>query len=179
MKEKLSAFVDGELEPAELQDMMGHAPRDSGLGKIWARYHLIRDVIRNDLGALAAPGMVEGVSQQLAQEPTVLVPRTRSKTRSRITRMVTGMALVASVAAVALIGVRMLNPVESTESQQFAQRIEPEKFIRTGTTRWTSVPEDVENNLNLYLVQHSEFTPVSNMNGVISYVHFVSYDSER
>ena len=93
-------------------------------------------------------------------------------------QMVTGAALAASVAAVAIVGVRWMAP-EDVAAPQYVAAVENADYLRTTATRWQSVPTDVEENLNAYLVEHSEFSPTSSMNGVMSYVRFVGYDSEQ
>ena len=68
---------------------------------------------------------------------------------------------------------------EDVAAPQYIASVENADYLRTGATRWQSVPNDVEDNLNAYLVEHSEFSPTSGMNGVMSYVRFVGYDSEQ
>ena len=46
-KEKLSAFMDGEVLDKEL---MGSIARDESMKETWQRYHLVRDAMRGDVG---------------------------------------------------------------------------------------------------------------------------------
>jgi sigma-E factor negative regulatory protein RseA len=177
MNEKLSTLMDGELEPDQLQQVLKDVVSQDPLKKVWGRYHLAREVMRQELDHLAPADLADKVATQLTQEPTILAPR-RSLAGPRVMRVVTGMALAASVAAVALVGVRWMAP-DDVAAPQYIASVENADYLRTGATRWQSVPDDVEENLNAYLVEHSEFSSTTNMNGVMSYVRFAGYDSEK
>jgi len=179
MNEKLSALLDGELDSSEIEKTVKQTatgPQERGA---WGRYHLIRDVMRRQLDSLASPGLVEAVSSRLESEPSILVPRRRLPIPVKLTRLVAGMAVAASVAAVAIVSVQLISPNAENTPQLVAQSVESADYLRSGGTRWQAVSADVENDLNIYLVQHSEFTPATGMNGVMSYVRFVGYDSEQ
>lgn len=107
------------------------------------------------------------------------MPRRRSGIQVKATRWVAGMAVAASVAAVAIVGVRSFGPDQGGAPQLFAQSVESADYLRNDGIRWQAVSTDVENDLNMYLVQHSEFTPATGMNGVMSYVRFVGYDTKK
>lgn len=177
MNEKLSALLDGELSREELQQALKEIAANDELSARWSRYHLLRDVLRQELNQVAPADLSRSIAAQLEGEPTVLAPR-RLPTRSRVMQMVTGAALAASVAAVAIVGVRWMAP-DDVSAPQYVAAVENADYLRTTATRWQSVPTDVEENLNAYLVEHSEFSPTSSMNGVMSYVRFVGYDSEQ
>lgn len=179
MKEKLSALLDGELETSEIVQTVKQTANESPMREAWGRYHLIRDVMRGQLDSLAAPGLAESVSSRLKSEPSILVPRRRSGIKVKATRWVAGMAVAASVAAVAIVGVRSFGPDQGSAPQLFAQSVETADYLRNDGIRWKAVSTDVENDLNMYLVQHSEFTPTTGMNGVMSYVRFVGYDTKK
>jgi sigma-E factor negative regulatory protein RseA len=177
MNEKLSALMDGELQPDELRRVLKEVASDTEKLRAWGRYHVTREVLRQEFEQSAAATLADRVAAQLATEPTVLSPR-RTGIRSRATKVVTGMALAASVAAVAIVGVRWMAP-DDLSAPQYVASVENADYLRTGSTRWQSVPEDVEENLNAYLVEHSEFSSTASMSGVTSYVRFVGYDSEQ
>lgn len=144
----------------------------------WGRYHLIRDVMRRQLDSLAPPGLADTISLRLQSEPSILVPPRRSSFKANATRWAAGMAVAASVAAIAIVGVRSLAPIQDSMPQLAAQSVESADYLRSSGTRWQAVSTDVEHDLNMYLVQHSEFSPTTGMNGVMSYVRFVGYDSQ-
>lgn len=179
MNEKLSALLDGELEENELEQTVKQIAVEPAMRGTWGRYHLIRDVLRGQLDSLASAALVDTVSVKLQSEPSILAPRRRSVIRIQATRWLAGMAVAASVAAVAIVGVRWLAPDLNSDAQLIAQSVESADYLRSGGIRWQAVSTDVERDLNMYLVQHSEFTPATGMNGVMSYMRFVGYDAER
>ncbi len=179
MNEKLSALLDGELEASELEQAVKQTAGESPMRAAWGRYHLIRDAMRGQLDSLAPAGLADAISSRLESEPSILVPRRRSGIRVKATRWVAGMAVAASVAAVAIVGVRWVAPDQDGSPQLVAQSVESADYLRSGGIRWQAVSTDVERDLNMYLVQHNEFTPATGMNGVMSYMRFVGYDTEK
>lgn len=179
MNEKLSALLDGELEVNELEPIIKKVAHESTLLETWGRYHLIRDAMRGQLAILASTNIAANVSAQLQLEPSILAPRRRSAIRVQTTRWIAGMAVAASVAAVAIVGVRWFAPDQHSDSQLIAQSVESVDYLRSSGNRWQSVSTDVERDLNMYLVQHNEFTPATGMNGVMTYMRFVGYDAEK
>jgi sigma-E factor negative regulatory protein RseA len=182
MKEKLSALMDGELDRKATGDVLQTLASDSRLRCSWERWHLIRAALHQDLAETPVSGVASATADGLREEPTVLAPRGRLlPDRRDIGRWIGGAAIAASVAAVSVVGIRMVNPVPGTQPTQLAttQPVPNGNFVRTSDTRWNTISPDVENDLNLYMVEHSEFTPTSRMNGMMSYVRIVGYDSEQ
>jgi sigma-E factor negative regulatory protein RseA len=178
-KEQLSAWMDGEIAAAEAEASIGRACADPGARHTWGRYHLIRAALQNEAGPLGVDGVADAVHQRLIDEPTVLAPR-RGVPRETIKRAVTGTAMAASVAALAIIGLQWGAVPESANPGPVADAVERGDYIRSvAATRWDTVSPEAEGDLNLYLVEHSEFMPASRMNGMMSYVRFVGYDSNK
>ncbi|HJO36189.1 MAG: sigma-E factor negative regulatory protein [Pseudomonadota bacterium] len=101
MLEQVSAWLDGELGSAEAR-FVDRQLEVSELARAKAeRYLLIGDVLRDAAPAAIDPGFADRVRQQIADEPAL---------RSRGMRAHTvGMALAASVTAVAVGGALQLN----------------------------------------------------------------------
>ena len=96
----LSAFMDGESSEIETKAALGGLA-DAGSRRSWARYHLMRDIIRGDLPRTTDPAFAARVSSALIAEPTVLRPgRTNGH---RWQRPALGAAIAATVAAVAIL----------------------------------------------------------------------------
>ncbi len=184
MKEKVSALMDGELDGKAADDLLRSMPGDTGLRCAWARWHLIRTVLHQELDVLAPAGLAAAVSASLRDEPTVLAPR-RSLLpgRREWARWVGGAAIAASVAAVAVVGMRDLNGLPGAAAAQLlaqnAPAVQKGDVLRTSDTEWKTISPEVRNDLNEYLVEHSEFNPASRMNGMMSYVRVVGHDSEQ
>jgi sigma-E factor negative regulatory protein RseA len=104
--ERISALMDGELDeqmqPSAVDELLKkHRTRDT-----WARYHLISDTLRQSLPAGLDKQFSCRVMAALDAEPTVLAPPAPQV--SSLTRRLAGLAVAASVAAVAVMGVQFM-----------------------------------------------------------------------
>ncbi|MFO1435478.1 MAG: sigma-E factor negative regulatory protein [Gammaproteobacteria bacterium] len=98
----LSALTDGECSDLEANTALS-AAKDEDLRAAWTRYHLIGSVMRNELPRFMDKGFANRLQQAIASEPTVLAPRERPA--QSWLRPVAGLAIAASVAAVAVLRV--------------------------------------------------------------------------
>jgi len=97
--ERISAFMDGEVEGQEAAAQLARIKGDPALRQTWDTYHLIGDAMRGD-GALS-PRFMGRFHEALAEEPTVLAPMPM-RSRQRAVRIALSMA--ASIGGVALVG---------------------------------------------------------------------------
>lgn len=67
-KEMLSQLMDGEWQELDSASSVKAACADEQLKSTWSRYHLIRDVIRND-EIRVDTGLTDRISQAIADEP--------------------------------------------------------------------------------------------------------------
>ena len=101
--EKISQLMDGELDEREARLEIRRLGADESLAQAWDTYHLIRDVLRDDLRI--GSDFESRLRQQLEAEPTVVAPHARFA--SRVVRHT--LPLAATVAAVAVVGWLALN----------------------------------------------------------------------
>jgi sigma-E factor negative regulatory protein RseA len=184
MKEQISALMDGELDAEATADLLRSLPADVDLRCSWERWHLIRASLHQDLDVLAPAGLVAAVAERLQNEPTVLAPRRKPffPDRNQWSRWISGAAIAASVAAVSVVGMRMMNEIPAAvPTGLLAQNVRPASgaLMRTSDEKWGKPSAQVRNDLNQYLVEHSEFNPAARMNGMMSYVQIVGHDSEQ
>lgn len=99
---KLSSYVDGECTEIERR-AVENGLHDPEMRASWARYHLIGQAMRAELPPYLDRQFADRLRQALGAEPTVLSPARR---REHWTRPLTGAAIAATVAAVAVFGVR-------------------------------------------------------------------------
>lgn len=201
---EVSALMDNELSRRECDAAVGGLAHDASLRATWQRYHLMRTALRHEPQYPVASGFAERVAARLAAD-TVPMPATRGlagvRWRSgraavfaRAYKGAAGLALAASVAAVAIVGVRTLTPTPGSPGSP-GSAVPPQAALAPapGATpapigvatapqnsrrgiHWDTAQPEVENNLNAFLVQHSEFTRTSGM-GVMSYVRIAGYDT--
>jgi anti-sigma factor RsiW len=113
LKMQISAFVDGELPDQEAELLMRRLSQDGTLRRQAARYLEIGRLIRGEKHLPGVRQLRERISASLAGEvpPTHLAPE---RAGGRYLRPAAGLAIAASVAVLALVGLRQVNqPVET------------------------------------------------------------------
>jgi sigma-E factor negative regulatory protein RseA len=161
--ERLSAFMDGELEDHEAAGQLRRLREDPELRAAWETYHLIGDAVRGEAGYSSA--LAAKVSARLAAEPTVLAPGTRMQLRS-VRRV--ALSAVASIGGVALVAWLALFDNPFTAQQNVAVNQAPPG----AQTQLAATPANGA--VNDYLLAHQQFSPSTAMQGVASYVRTVS-----
>ncbi|HEC18100.1 MAG TPA: hypothetical protein ENI97_02015 [Gammaproteobacteria bacterium] len=116
--ERLSALLDGELDGQERQAALDKLLDSEHQRKAWGRYHLIGDTLKRSLPGGIDHGFSSRVMAALADEPTVLAPPVRAPWGQRLA----GLAVAASVAAVAVLGVQFMYQQDAqAPAQQLAK----------------------------------------------------------
>lgn len=107
--EKISAWMDGELEASESRDLAAQVLQDPALRGRWRQWHLAGDVLRSASLGVGSAGLANRVSAQLANEPIHLPVADMSQSSAerrqhhRSRRLVYGGAIAAAVAFVSMI----------------------------------------------------------------------------
>ncbi|MEO8003532.1 MAG: sigma-E factor negative regulatory protein [Betaproteobacteria bacterium] len=168
--EKISAFMDGEVDGAQVQGQVARLKEDAALRGSWDAYHLIGDTLRGER-KLMSRDFTEKFRAKLAAEPTVLAPRPRSPVPVMVRRF--AMPVAASVGGMALVAWLALfnNP--------FAPPKENLAKAQPGMTQppaMTLVPKTqlASEKVNDYLWAHREVSSSTPVQGVPSYVQTVS-----
>ena len=161
LKEKLSAFMDGELDDAKLMHLLDS---DADARATWARYHLIRDALHQDY-VPNAQSLADKVADALENEPTVLAPKRRFAPK-QLARQAVGIAIAATMAAVAILVVRE-TPTPLNNAPQVA--------IGPITNKPVRLTADEERKLSGYVVSHTEFSASTRMKGMLPYTRIVSF----
>ena len=195
--ERLSAFVDGELEGPARDAIVDALYEDPELRRAWERFHLIGDTMRGTGPVPGADAIARNVGANLAGGPVVrLKPRAR---RSRL-HPLAGLAIAAAIAGIAVLGLHRLDGggvpppqiADASRSESAAavsalaapDRSEvhvasvAERPVRTEASRlqWSGVAPDAEARLNAYLVSHNEYAG-DGVRGVLPYVRIVGYQT--
>ncbi|MES9862982.1 MAG: sigma-E factor negative regulatory protein [Candidatus Thiodiazotropha sp. LLP2] len=183
--ERLSALVDNEITEDEISIEIKKLSNSQANRDHWSRYHLIGDAMRGETGSLYNPGLAQAISKKIEDEPVVLAPGAIKRPGKLRKRTYTGLAVAASIAAVAVVmAPQMINP-EGSETPQVsvaaAQRPDTQTlYVVEDGTRWELLKKPkVESRLNAYLVNHQERSPSSNIKGIMPFANFVSYDENK
>lgn len=157
MNEKLSAWMDGELESEQSRQLPPQLKRDAGLRGNWDCYHLIGDALRGVQG----PDLCAKICARLDAEPTVLAPQRRG-TAEKLRWF--ALSAAASVAAVAFVGWMALPGVQQDAPQIAA--------IPAAEVKQVAVPAG--EGAKDYLLAHQRYSPSNAMQGVAPYVRTVA-----
>ena len=116
--EKLSAFMDGELDDSGFVDSIKN---DSESLTKWRSYHVIRSGLRKEASVMPEFDITAQVAAALDQEPTVLAPKSKWKSLPVVNKVVPflrqsgQLAVAASVAAAVILGVQQVNQQPAAE----------------------------------------------------------------
>ncbi|WP_286269792.1 sigma-E factor negative regulatory protein [Thalassotalea hakodatensis] len=108
--ETVSSLVDNfHHEDAVLDDVL----KDNDMSETWQRYHLIGDVLRDDVAQSIDIDLSDAISNAIAEEPTVLAPLKKPSLPSVVKAKVVSMvkpfgqvAIAASAAGLMVFGVQ-------------------------------------------------------------------------
>lgn len=123
--ERLASLVDDELDEHGRQHAIDALLKDAELRAGWGRYHLATDVLHNNLPEQIDPGFAARVMNAIERQPTILAPpplhrpQAPAQTRPAVVagagfgNRISGMAVAASVAVLAVLGVQTFYGNES------------------------------------------------------------------
>src|SRR3972149_4128007 len=103
LKQKLSSLMDGETDN-HAEHTISELITSESLRKTWRRYHLISDALNGNLPALLDWDLTGKIASEIAKEP-IPIAGYRVVTR-RFLRPAAGLAIAASVAAIAILGIQ-------------------------------------------------------------------------
>lgn len=164
VKEQLSAYLDGELSREEVALLAKRVGRDGELGASLGRYALISESLKGDRPVAASAGFAANVMAALDAEPAIVArPAASASQWGRRLRPVAGMAVAASVAAVAILTVQRpaVGPVVVADNEASPAAIEsvadpePSYTVPMSTQTSAFVPAA---RLTNYVVAHSEYS---------------------
>ena len=186
MSEKLSNLLDEKINQAELNDFLRDCKDDPQMIAMWQRYHVARDLAKDDISDadlkfdVAAKVMAEIAT--VPNEPVIDRPieseskvvEFPSQTEQKAKKPWIPLAIAASM----LLGlyVYVQQPAQQTNVENLvAESTQAEALPTDSMPHWQTKDNAIEDRLNALLVEHSEFTSATGMNGLGSYSKFVSY----
>lgn len=188
--EALSAVVDGE-QNAAADDVLEVISSEQSARDQWARYHLIGDVMRDSLVDVAPQDFSQQLRAQINEEPTIIRPRKRN---SSYRRPLAGLAIAASVAAIAVTGVGRIAPeTQAPVSVSLSPAVsvsavtkpllvaESDVSVKPAQDKQPELPSALhsQRRLNGYLVKFNEQRSSVGMPGVNPYVRIVGFETQK
>ena len=178
--EHLSSLMDGELSRESGLFLTRRLSADEAMCETWERYHLIRDCIRQPGSKLVVSGLSVKINASLdaAETPSVTV-----RSYNRWLKPVTGLAIAASVALMAIVvtappsselpgtadnalSASVNQPFVSPNALPLAPVSQPASF--------NPAQQASTNRLNVYLLRHNQMARTAGRQGFVAFVPIVS-----
>jgi sigma-E factor negative regulatory protein RseA len=183
--EHLSSFMDGEFSEETGRFLVRRLGADDGLRQTWARYHLIRDCLRNQDGQFARKGLSHGVQLALSGEAQLSAGRATSPAWLK---PLFGVALAASVALFAVLTVSQgTKPQTNSEVTGLAEAASAESFASPNILNVGPLSQPVNlsgrtapdnQKMNTYLLRHYQVSGEAGGRGFVSFVPIVAAPSQ-
>ena len=169
--EHLSSLMDGEVSRDSSMFLTRRLASDEALCDTWERYHLIRDCIRQPGGKVVVTRLSATISASIEAERAPVV---RIWQNNRWLRPVSGLAIAASVAVMAIV-VSTPQPtgLPDTPNQQFVSpNTLPIKTLSQPVSFAAAQKTEVAR-LNAYLLRHNQMAGSAGRQGFVSFVPIV------
>ena len=182
-REHLSALVDGEISPDTSRFLVKRLGSDDELRATWTRYHLVRDCLRHQDGAIAGDDLCARVNKAIENETLEIRRRPFS---GRWLKPVTGIAIAASVALMAIVTVgpgmlgTSLTDGELAEGSKAPQFTSPQSLTPApSVTQVSSVGARTvsDRRMDAYLLRHYQATGATGGKGFVTFVPMVISNS--
>ena len=185
--EYISALLDNELDD-NARDLVKRMSSDNEMKATWTRYQTISDVMHGENTGYTAD-LVNSISEKLTDEPTVLAPSKSSIDVKRYFKPLSGLAIAASVAAVAIISIQQLQhsvpgsgfetpaTIASTSSSEL---VEPALVANSVQTEALTDNQKaaLQSRLDHYLLNHYQRNNTKGVQGVMPYARIVTHEIE-
>ena len=179
-KEHLSSLMDGEVSQETGRFLVRRLGADANLRETWARYHLIRDCLRNQDGQIVQVKLSNRVNSTLSED---IEPMPQKKQASKWFKPVAGFAVAASVALVAVmtvydqnqpdIGPAVASPVTSVASDSFTSPNIPTGTMQSTPVNLSGTSSHESQRMNAYFLRHSQVTGDAGGRGFVPFVPIV------
>lgn len=193
--ESVSVFMDGESQDSV--HVINRLKNDHILQLKWQRYHVIKDILHDALASHISASFPDRVMQALNQEPTVLAPVRRAHQWAHIAKPFVGIGVAAAVASFTFYGLQNFHgqsgirtsdsvevSVDQSNNRVDLPRVVDYQNVRqqqhpSGRMYWEGSQEEVQELLNDYLMNHTEYSAAGNMHGMVPYVRVVGFDGNH
>jgi sigma-E factor negative regulatory protein RseA len=185
-REQISALKDDELDSGTSL-VLNALQENHEFRQAWNNYHLIGEALRGNLPEHVDIKLAERVSRIVNNEPAIIA---RQKTLPAVFKPVIGFAIAASVATIAILGVRQVSTGPTATPNEIIASNPPETVKYPVATVSTSPdkgyevhefkkPVGAESRLNRYLVNYNEYRTNAGVQGMLPYVRIVAHEVEE
>lgn len=162
LREQISALCDHELPEGEHELLLRRFSVEKSLRLHWERYHLIGAALRKELPAVDSRGLADRVMASLGAE-TAPEPE-QTKFMPNLLRNFAGMAIAATVAVVAIVGIgrgshRPIAPGEIVPAGSLARGGETSPVNLMNDANWSGQSVPMQASLDDALVDQEGVSP--------------------
>ncbi len=171
--EQISAFLDDELSSEESAFLVRRLSSDTLAHQQTVRYAAIGSVLREEALLANSNILRERIHAVLDGTPVSQgAVRAQTKRPARWARMIAGVSVAASVAVVALLGLRTLTAPPSEPAATTAAGVwtEPDSYVVPGDASFAGPIVEAPIHLTSLLMQHTQFASTLNRTSVNSNV---------
>jgi len=185
-KEHLSQLMDGEIGGETGRFVLRRLEASSELRETWTRYHLIRDCMRYQDRAFAGVKLSMRVNEAIALSAERLNGASQQSARHRWIRPISGLAVAATVALMAVIAVAPnLEDSDGLGAEQASvETITPftsPNILSTGPAsrqvNFNGGGDPAARKMNSYFLRHYQVAGTSGGSGFVSFVPMVISNS--
>lgn len=193
LKTQISGMMDGELDSVAVEQLL----RNRNLRQTWQRYHIISEVIQNRTPVHTDPQFSLRISEIIRNEPAILAPLPRRM--PTYLKPAAGMAVAASVAALAILGVQQYRGGSLPQEAPAQASLSSPQPLQTPAAVTAAAPvvagvagesvavrqvvtnaryRQVVNNpqISRYILNHNEYQSNAGVHGVTPHVRLVATD---
>lgn len=171
--------MDGELSRETSLFVTRRLSTDEALGASWERYHLIRDCIRQPGSKQAVTGLRARIGASLSADAA---PASRGLAGRRWLKPVSGLAIAASVAVMAIMvtapqpGTVPAAGAEASTATANQPFVSPNALPVAPASQAASY--ESSDQLNVYLLRHNQVARTPGRQGFVSFVPIVATPAE-
>jgi len=182
-KEQLSVFLDAENDSDEAIQALH---QDADLLNTWGRYHLISACMKDQCPDYIDTRLAAKVNRDLASEPTVLAPV--KKSLPPVLKPLAGLALAASVATIAVLGVQqhrvndaytLTGPQPSIANNTGPLASQQIQTVNAGNQAAPLTRNQASTRMSSYLVNYNEYRTHAGMQGMLPYARLVTQQKDK
>lgn len=168
LKMQVSAFVDGELAENETELLLRRLSQDAALRQLVSQYLAIGRAVRNEREVPGIGDLRGRIAAALGEEQPIERAPVAAGTPSRWLRPVAGLAVAATVAGLALVGLQTLD-VDVTAGPEASVAKGVAEVGYTEPTPAEALPErPASETLRQYYVRHGETSSDLGPNGILT-----------
>lgn len=176
LRMQVSAFVDGELADNETELLLRRLSQDAALRQLVAQYLSIGRLVRGERDIPGLSGLRVRIATALGEEQPIETAPAAETSQSRWLRPIAGLAVAATVAGLAVVGLQSMEVDNPARPQAtFAGEAAEAGYTEPSPSQVSDPP--ASDTLTRYYVRHGETAADLGPNGILT--RFVTLELRR